>query len=96
MYCWKVFDVIIDLRKNSKTFLKWIGVELSAENKKMIYIPEGFAHGFQTLTDDCQLIYNHSEYYKPNVEGGIKYDDEMVGINWPLPAKNISKRDQES
>ncbi len=91
----EVFDVIIDLRKNSSTFLKWIGVELSADNKKMIYIPEGFAHGFQTLTDNCQLIYNHSEYYKPNVEGGIKYDDEMVGINWPFPAKNISKRDQE-
>ena len=56
MYCRKVFDVIIDLRKNSATFLKWFGVELSAENKKMIYIPEGFAHGFQTLTDGCQLF----------------------------------------
>jgi len=91
----KVFDVIIDLRKNSETFLKWFSLEMSAENKKMIYIPEGFAHGFQTLTDDCQLIYNHSEYYTPNVEGGIKYDDEMIGVNWPLPAKNISKRDQK-
>lgn len=89
----KVFDVIIDLRKNSATFLKWISVELSADNKKMIYIPEGFAHGFQTLADGCQLIYNHSEYYKPGVEGGINYDDKMIGINWPLVAKNISKRD---
>jgi dTDP-4-dehydrorhamnose 3,5-epimerase len=89
----KVFDVIVDLRKNSATFLKWFGVELSAENKKMIYIPEGFAHGFQTLTNDCQLIYHHSEYYKPNIEGGIKYDDKLVGIKWPLPARNISERD---
>jgi dTDP-4-dehydrorhamnose 3,5-epimerase len=89
----KIFDVVVDLRKNSSTFLKWFGVELSAENKKMIYIPEGFAHGFQTLTDDCQLIYNHSEYYKPGVEGGIKYDDAGIGIAWPLPAKNVSTRD---
>jgi dTDP-4-dehydrorhamnose 3,5-epimerase len=89
----KIFDVIIDIRKNSSTFLKWFGIELSAENKKMIYIPEGFAHGFQTLTNDCQLIYNHSEYYKPGVEGGIKYDDAGIGIEWPLPAKNVSVRD---
>lgn len=89
----KVFDVIVDLRKNSATFLKWVGVELSEENKRMIYIPEGFAHGFQTLTDDCQLIYNHSEFYKPGVEGGIMYDDKMIGISWSLPAKNVSERD---
>jgi dTDP-4-dehydrorhamnose 3,5-epimerase len=89
----KVFDVIIDLRKDSATFLRWFGAELSAENKKMIYIPEGFAHGFQTLTNDCQLIYNHSEYYKPGVEGGIKYNDKMLAIDWPLEAKNISERD---
>lgn len=89
----KIFDVIIDLRKNSATFLKWFGVELSAENKKMIYIPEGFAHGFQTLAGDCQLIYNHSEYYKPGVEGGIKYDDAAIDIAWPLPPKNVSARD---
>jgi dTDP-4-dehydrorhamnose 3,5-epimerase len=89
----KIFDVIIDIRKNSSTFLKWFGIELSAENKKMIYIPEGFAHGFQALTNDCQLIYNHSEYYKPGVEGGIKYDDAGIGIEWPLPAKNVSVRD---
>ena len=57
----------------------------------MIYIPEGFAHGFQTLTDDCQLVYNHSEYYKPGVEGGIKYNDKMIGINWPLKLKIFQK-----
>jgi len=89
----KIFDVVVDLRKNSSTFLKWFGAELSAENKKMIYIPEGFAHGFQTLTNDCQLIYNHSQYYKPGVEGGIKYDDARIGIAWRLPPKNVSERD---
>src|ERR1022692_3988040 len=90
----KVFDVIIDLRKHSETFLQWAGVELSAENKRMIYIPEGFAHGFQTLTSDCQLVYNHSAYYKPGVEGGIKYDDAMVNIKWPMPVRNVSERDR--
>ena len=88
-----VFDVIVDLRKGSPTFLKWFGVELSGENKRMIYIPEGFAHGFQTLTDNSQLIYHHTEFYKPGMEGGIKYDDSMIGITWPLPVKNISERD---
>lgn len=94
MYCRKIFDVIVDLRKNSPTFLKWFGVELSGDNKRMIYIPEGFAHGFQTLTDGSQLIYNHSEYYKPGIEGGIKYDDKMIDIRWPLSAKNVSERDR--
>ena len=89
----KVFDVIVDLRKKSETFLKWVGIELSEENKKMIYIPEGFAHGFQTLTDNCQLIYNHSAYYTPGSEGGIKYNDAMININWPVAVKNISERD---
>ncbi len=85
----KIFDVVVDLQKNSATFLKWFGAELSAENKKMIYIPEGFAHGFQTLTNDCQLIYNHSEYYKPGVEGGIKYDDAAIDIAWPLSRQRM-------
>ena len=90
-----IFDVIIDLRKNSATFLQWFGTELSAENKKMIYIPEGFAHGFQTLTDNCELIYHHSQFYKPGFEGGIKYDDPMINIQWPNAVTNISKRDEQ-
>jgi dTDP-4-dehydrorhamnose 3,5-epimerase len=90
----KVFDVIIDLRTDSETFLSWEGVELSAENKKMIYIPEGFAHGFQCLTDDCELIYHHSEYYTPGSEGGIHYNDPMVKIKWPLTVSQISPRDE--
>ncbi len=88
-----VYDVIIDLRKNSNTFLKWFGIELSAENKKMIYIPAGFAHGFQTLTANCQLIYNHTAFYKPGFEAGIKYDDQTISIQWPMPVSNISERD---
>ena len=88
-----VYDVIIDLRKESATFLQWFGVELSAQNKKMIYIPEGFAHGFQALSDDCELIYHHSQFYTPDAEGGIKYNDTKVKVYWPLPVTNISERD---
>ncbi|HEV8081084.1 MAG TPA: dTDP-4-dehydrorhamnose 3,5-epimerase [Chitinophagaceae bacterium] len=88
-----VYDVIIDLRKNSATFLQWFGIELSAENKKMIYIPEGFAHGFQTLADNCELIYHHSQFYKPGFEGGIKHDDPMINIKLPGKVTNISTRD---
>ncbi len=88
------YDVIIDLRKTSLTFLNYFGVEISSANKKMIYIPEGFAHGFQTLTDDCELIYNHSEMYAPDVEGGIIYNEPTLNIVWPLPVTNISARDK--
>jgi dTDP-4-dehydrorhamnose 3,5-epimerase len=88
-----VYDVIVDLRKDSDTFLKWFGVELSAENKKMIYIPEGFAHGFQTLTDNAELIYHHSEFYSASAEAGILYNDKATGIEWPLPVAEISERD---
>ena len=77
-----VYDVIIDLRKGSETFLQWFGTELSAKNKKMLYIPEGFAHGFQTLTDDCELIYHHTALYTLGVEAAIWYNDLKVGINW--------------
>ena len=88
-----VYDVIIDIRKGSATFLQWFGAELSAANKRMLYIPEGFAHGFQCLTDNCELIYHHTEFYTPNAEGGIRFDDPAVNINWPLPAGILSARD---
>ncbi|MEO6729917.1 MAG: dTDP-4-dehydrorhamnose 3,5-epimerase [Ferruginibacter sp.] len=88
-----VYDVIVDLRKESETFLMYFGAELSARNKKMMYIPEGFAHGFQALTNDCELLYHHSQFYMPGVEAGIKYNDKAVNINWPLPVKNVSSRD---
>jgi dTDP-4-dehydrorhamnose 3,5-epimerase len=88
-----VFDVIVDIRKNSSTFLQWVAVELSSENKKMIYIPAGFAHGFQALSNDCELIYHHTSFYKPNAEGGLMYNDPKLNIEWPLEAINISLRD---
>jgi len=90
-----VYDVAIDLRRNSLTFLKWHAEILSAENMKMLYIPEGFAHGFQTLTKDCELIYFHTEFYSPQSEGGIRYNDPSVNIQWPLEITEISKKDSE-
>ena len=89
----KVFDVIVDIRRNSQTFLQWFGLELSADAMNMLYIPAGFAHGFQTLSDDCELIYHHSEFYTPGAEGGIKYNDPAFDIRWPLVALFISERD---
>jgi dTDP-4-dehydrorhamnose 3,5-epimerase len=90
-----VFDVIVDIRNGSSTFLNWFGLELSAANKKMLYIPEGFAHGFQTLTDNVELIYHHSSYYVPGYEGGLRYDDKKLNIQWPLPVTEISERDKQ-
>lgn len=90
----KIFDVIVDIRKNSPTFLKWHGEELSAENFKMIYIPKGFAHGFQTLEDNSELLYLHNGFYTPEAESGIRYDDRLININWPIKLTEISKRDE--
>lgn len=88
-----VFDVAVDIRKDSPTFLKWYGAELSAGNKHMMYIPEGFAHGFQTLSDDVELLYHHSAFYNPQAEGGLLYNDPMINIHWPLPVSELSERD---
>lgn len=90
----KVFDVIVDLREGSSTYLKHFSVELSDENMTMIYIPSGFAHGFQTLTDNAQLIYHHTAFYAPGFEGGINFQDPALQINWPFPAVNLSERDK--
>ncbi|MBW2570183.1 MAG: dTDP-4-dehydrorhamnose 3,5-epimerase [Deltaproteobacteria bacterium] len=92
--CGSVFDVTIDLKKDSSTFLKWHGEVLSAENMKTIYIPEGFAHGFQTLEENCELLYLHTEFYSPDHEGGVRYDDPKIGIKWPLGITHVSERDQ--
>lgn len=89
-----VFDVIVDLRPKSSTFLKWFGAVLSPENLKMMYVPEGFAHGFQTLEDDTQLLYHHTEYYAPGVDAGINFLDPDLKINWPLPILQISEKDK--
>lgn len=90
-----VFDVMIDLRQRSSTFLKWHGEILSAENMKMLCIPEGFAHGFQTLEENCELLYLHTEFYSPEHEGGVRYNDSMVNISWPLEVTDVSERDQK-
>ena len=89
-----VFDVAVDLRKHSPTFLKWYGEILSAENMKMVYIPEGFAHGFQAMEENSELLYLHTEFYNPEHEGGIRYDDPIIDIKWPLEITEISVRDK--
>ena len=89
-----VVDVIVDLRKDSPTFLKHAMVELSAENKKMIYVPENFAHGFQTLEADAELIYHHTEFYTPSADVGICYNDPALNIQWPLPPVMVSDKDK--
>ena len=88
-----VFDVAIDLRRGSPTFLHWHAEELSSENMKMIYIPKGFAHGFQALEDNCELLYLHSEFYSKEHESGIRFNDKKVNIKWPLEITEISERD---
>lgn len=89
-----VFDVIVDIRENSTTFLQAFGTVLSAENIKMMYIPKGFAHGFQTLEDDVELLYLHSELYAPEKEGALNVLDPALGISWPLPFSDLSEKDK--
>lgn len=90
-----VFDVIIDLRKDSKTFLEWHSEILSYKNMKMMYAPEGFAHGFQTLEDNSELLYFHTEFYDPISEGAVRFDDPRINIQWPLEITDISERDSK-
>ena len=80
----EVFDVAVDLRRDSKTFGKWFGVRLSAENKKQFFIPKGFAHGFYVLSEYAEFAYKCSDFYHPNDEGGLKWDDPDIGVEWPL------------
>lgn len=89
-----VWDVLVDIRKESPTFMQHFGVELSEHNMRMIYIPEGFAHGFQTLEDNTALIYHHTEFYTPSSEGGLKYNDPALNIKWKMPPSIMSKKDQ--
>ncbi len=81
----EVFDVVVDLRKNSPTFGKWEGVVLSEENKKQLFIPKGFAHGFFVLSNEAELSYKVDDYYHPNDEGGIMWNDPKIGIDWCIP-----------
>ncbi len=78
-----VWDVIVDLRRESSTYMKWFGVELSADNRRQLYVPKNFAHGYQTLVDDAEVLYHVSEFYTPDYERGIRWDDPAFSIHWP-------------
>lgn len=88
-----VYDVILDLRPDSFTYGQWMAIELSAENRRMIYIPEGFAHGFQTLADATEVLYHISRPFNPLNARGVRWDDPAFGIHWPLPVSVLSPRD---
>jgi dTDP-4-dehydrorhamnose 3,5-epimerase len=90
----RIYDVIIDLRSKSETFKQWIAVELSSDNYRMLYAPEGFAAGFQTLVDDVELIYQVSQIYNPEYERGIKWNDPEFQIDWPLEPTIMSPKDR--
>ncbi|MCI5192034.1 MAG: dTDP-4-dehydrorhamnose 3,5-epimerase [Candidatus Electrothrix sp. AU1_5] len=92
--CGEVWDVAVDLRADSSTFLQWYAEKLSAENGRGLLIPEGFAHGFQTLTDNCELLYLHTAVYTPQAEAGLRFDDLRLNISWPLAVTELSARDQ--
>ena len=89
-----IYDVIIDLRSNSKTYRQWIAAELSAENRKMIYIPQGFAHGFQTLMDNSEIFYQMSAFYAPECARAVRWNDPQFKIHWPEAERTMSKKDQ--
>ena len=90
-----VYDVIIDLRPASPTFRKWVGVELTPENGRILYVPKGFAHGFQTLSDDAEVNYFVSQYYSPEAERGVRFDDPAFNIQWPpVERRIVSDKDQ--
>lgn len=94
----EVYDVAVDLRPDSKTYGKWFGVILSAENKKQFFIPEGFAHGFVVLSERAEFAYKVTDFYHPNDEGGLKFDDPDIGIEWPFEDKDaliLSDKDQK-
>lgn len=92
----KIFDVAVDIRKGSPQYGKWVGVELSAENKKQLFIPRGFAHGFITLTDDVEVQYKADNYYAPECDGNIRWDDPDIGVEWPLKPVILSEKDSKA
>ena len=89
----KIFDVVIDLRPESKTFMNWASFELDSNESKILYIPEGFAHGFQTLEDNTELVYQISNWYSPEHASGLRWNDNKFQINWPIQNPIISKKD---
>jgi dTDP-4-dehydrorhamnose 3,5-epimerase len=89
-----IYDVIIDLKEHSPTYRQWFAVELTAENYRMLYVPEGFAHGFQTLDDNTEVFYQMSEFYHPECARGVRWNDSAFGIEWPLPNPILSDKDR--
>ncbi len=89
-----ILDVFVDLRKGSHTYGQWDSLELSAENHRVVYIPRGFAHGFCTLTDEALVVYKVDAYYAPQSEGGLRWDDEVLRINWPTRDPLVSDKDK--
>lgn len=94
----EVFDVAVDMRKSSPTFGKWVGVALSAENKRQLWVPAGFAHGFYVTSDSAEFVYKCTDYYHPESEVSVRYDDPDIGINWPLvngQSPSLSGKDED-
>ncbi|MGR5350253.1 dTDP-4-dehydrorhamnose 3,5-epimerase [Vibrio mediterranei] len=93
----EVFDVAVDVRKDSPTFGQWVGVYLSAENKRQLWVPEGFAHGFYVTSDEAEFVYKCTDYYNPSAEHSIKWDDSAIGIEWPLDNEpRLSAKDEQA
>jgi len=88
-----IYDVIIDLRPDSETFKQWVGMELTAENRRALFVPKGFAHGFQTLEDNTEIFYQMSEFYTPECALGVRWNDPAFNISWPLEVSEISPKD---
>ncbi|WP_413173999.1 dTDP-4-dehydrorhamnose 3,5-epimerase [Anabaena azotica] len=89
-----IYDVIVDMRPESPTYLSHIGVELTAQNRRALYVPEMFAHGYQALTDGAEVVYQVGEFYTPGYERGLRYDDPLLEISWPLAATEMSEKDR--
>ncbi len=89
-----IYDVIIDMRSDSKTYTQWFGAELTAENRKALYVPEGFAHGFITLRDNTEVLYQMSEFFHADCSAGVRWNDSVFSIRWPIEVNVISGRDQ--
>lgn len=90
----RVFDVAVDLRAGSETYLHWYAEILTPKNMRMLIIPEGVGHGFQTQESDSELLYFHTAPYQPEYEGGVPFDDPAIGIEWPMPCSDLSERDR--
>jgi len=88
-----IWDVIVDMRPKSPTYLDWLGVHLNDENRSMLYVPEGFAHGYQATSDDSSILYPATDFYAPESEAGVRWNDPKIGIEWPLPPINVSEKD---